>query len=115
MKTIITAAALAVSSSLAVADDFVAHDYENVYRTQELTPGYVPGHDLSFAPVVPSNAPISLDQFNRGNPDYHSHAAKDGGSRPSSSSENCATSLDQFNFGNPESVFADRKPWERCI
>jgi hypothetical protein len=115
MKTIIAAAALAVSSNLAVADDFVTHDYEDIYKTQELTPGYGPGHDLSFAPVAPNTAPISLDQFNRGNPDYRSHAAQDGGPRASASSEICATSLDQFNFGNPESEFANRMPWERCI
>jgi hypothetical protein len=110
MKTIIAAAVVALASSTAFA-----HDYEDIYKTQELSPRYGSGYYLSFAPVRPSAAAISLDQFNRGNPDHHSHAGKDGGPRFTPTGEICATSLDQFNFGNPESEFADRKPWERCV
>jgi hypothetical protein len=110
MKTIFTAAVLALSSTVAVA-----HDYEDIYKTQELSPRYGSSYDLSFPPVSPSTAAISLDQFNRGNADYRSHANQGGDAPSVASGEICATSLDQFNFGNPESEFADRKPWERCV
>jgi hypothetical protein len=105
MKTI-TAALIA---TLATSTAF-AHSYESAFNSPDVAP-----RNAAPAAAVVTRTAVSLDQLNRGNPDYHSHAAKDGGPRAAGASEICATSLDQFNYGNRDSEFASRKSWERCV
>ena len=98
MKTIIAASALMLTTSVAFAAQF-----EDQYQSPDLGTG-VYDKPLTLTEPAPSSSKtmVSLDTFNKGNPDHSSHAPSNG--MGTVSTEGYATSLDQFNEGNPDHV-----------
>jgi len=98
MKTLITASALILASSVASAASF-----EDWQQNPDLGTGV---YDKPTTMVEPmggsSDQTVSLDSFNEGNSDHSSHA-RDGNIR-STSDQGFASSLDDFNQGNPDHV-----------
>ena len=98
MKTIITAAALIISSSAALAGS-----WEDAWQSHDLNTGVYDKPSTLVEPMGSADFTVSLDEFNRGNPDHQSHEA-DGIASGISSDEGFASSLDEAYAGNPDHV-----------
>ncbi len=98
MKTLITASALILASSVASAAS-----YEEWQQNPDLGTGV---YDKSVTLTEPmggsSDYSVSLDSFNQGNSDHSSHAPYEG--IRSTPDADFASSLDGFNQGNPDHV-----------
>ena len=99
MKTIITASALMIVSTIAMAGS-----WEDNWQNPDLNTGV---YDKPQTLVEPKQSmgeqTVSLDEFNRGNSDHSAHdevieyASGDSG-------DGYATSLDELSAGNPDLV-----------
>ena len=98
MKTLITASALILASSVASAAS-----YEDWQQNPDLGTGV---YDKPVTLTEPmggsSDYSASLDSFNEGNPDHSSHARND--SIRSTSGQGFVSSLDELGRGNPDHV-----------
>lgn len=98
MKTLITASALILSSSVAFGASF-----EEQFQSPDLGTGvYDKPVTLSEPMISDREVSVSLDSFNKGNPEHSSHATQDIIS--GQSDEGFASSLDIMNQGNPDHV-----------
>lgn len=98
MKTLITATALILASNVAFAESF-----EEAWQSHDLNTGVYDKPLTLVEPMGKSNVTVSLDDFNRGNPDHQSHES-DGITGSISSDEGFASSLDEAYAGNPDHV-----------
>ena len=97
MKTLITASALVLASNMALASS-----WEEAWKNPDLNTGVYDKPSTLMEPMSSGKITVSLDEFNRGNPEHSSHESIGIGAR--GSSDGYATSLDQFNEGNPDHV-----------
>jgi hypothetical protein len=97
MKTIITAAALALVSQLALAGG----PETSLDRFNLGNPDHYQGIGPSGGGISTGPSLTSLDIFNRGNPDHPVAFSKGDGDRTARSGP-VVTSLDVFNRGNPD-------------
>ena len=99
MKTLITASALILASNVALAES-----WEDAWQNPDLMTGV---YDKPVTLVEPARSmgeqTVSLDVFNRGNPEHSAHDEAIEYA-PGRDGDGFASSLDEFSVGNPDLV-----------
>lgn len=96
--TTITAAALVLASGSSFAGS-----WEGAWQSHDLNTAVYDKPATLVEPMGSANFTVSLDAFNRGNPDHRSHES-DGIVSGISSDQGFASSLDEAYAGNPDHV-----------